>query len=90
MKAESELHSCSDVSHGFQVELGDVWGAERAQVQTAGVLVDLADVRHHQAIGVMEAPRADAPIMELRHQTVARNKLHQNVRAEKLRGMRQF
>lgn len=48
------------------------------------MLMDLADVGHHQAVGVMKAPSADTTIVELRHQTVPRDKLHQHLLTEDL------
>lgn len=69
----------------MQVEFGDIRRAEGAQVQAAIVLMGLANVGHHQAIGVVEAASADATIMELRHQTVPRDKLHQDLLTEELR-----
>lgn len=67
-----------------QVEFGDVRRAEGAQVQAPVVLVGLADVGCHQAIGVVEAASADAAVMELRHQTVPRDKFHQDLLTEEL------
>lgn len=69
-----------------QVQLGDIWRAEGAQVQTPVVLVGLADVRRHLAARVVEAARADAAVVELRHQAVARDELQQDVLAEELQG----
>lgn len=53
--------------HLAEVQFGDVWRAEGAHIQTPIILVDLADVGRHQAVGVMEASCADATIMELCH-----------------------
>lgn len=69
-----------------QVQLGDVRCAEGAQVQAALVLVHLADVRRHRAARVVEAPPADAAIVELHHQAVAGEELHQHLLAEELGG----
>lgn len=48
------------------------------------MLVDFADIGRHQAVGVMEAPSADAAVMELCHQAVPRNELHQHFLTEEL------
>lgn len=72
-------------SDPVQVQSGDVRRAEGTYVQTAIVLVGLADVGRHQTVGVVEAPGADAAVVHLRHQTVARHKLHQNLLTEELR-----
>lgn len=48
------------------------------------MLVDLADVGCNQAVGVVEAPRAHATVVELCNQTVPGNKLHQDILAEEL------
>lgn len=48
------------------------------------MLVDLADVGRYQAVGVVEAPSADAAVMELCHQAVPRDELHQHLLAEEL------
>lgn len=50
------------------------------------MLVGFADVCRHLAAGVVEAPRTDAAVVELRHQAVARDELQQDVLAEELQG----
>lgn len=70
--------------HLAEVEFGDVRRAEGAQVQIPIMLVDLADVGCNQAVGVVEAPRAHATVVELCNQTVPGNKLHQDILAEEL------
>lgn len=50
------------------------------------MLVCLADVGCHHAVGVMEATHARPALLELYHQTVARHKLHQHVLTEELQG----
>lgn len=49
------------------------------------MLVGLADIRRHKTAGVVEAASADATVVELRHQTVARDELQQDVLTEELR-----
>lgn len=49
------------------------------------MLVGLADIRRHKAAGVVEAASADAAVVQLRHQTVARDELQQDVLSEELR-----
>lgn len=49
------------------------------------MLVGLADIRRHKTAGVVEAASADAAVVELRHQTVARDELQQDVLSEELR-----
>lgn len=70
--------------HLAEVEFGNVRRAEGAQVQTPIMLVDLADVGRNQAVGVVEAPRAHAAVVELCDQTVPRNELHQDILTEEL------
>lgn len=70
--------------HLAEVEFGDVRRAEGAQVQIPIMLVDLADVGCNQAVGVVEAARAHATVVELCNQTVPGNKLHQDILAEEL------
>ncbi len=80
-------HKCPSICRFLnlaQVQFSDVRRAEGAQVQTPIILVDLADVGRHQAVGVVEAPRADAAVMELRHQAVPRDELHQHLLTEEL------
>lgn len=48
------------------------------------MFVDFTDISRHQAVGVVEAPCADATFMELRHQAVPRDELHQDVLTEEL------
>lgn len=67
-----------------QVQSGQVRRAEGTHIQTAVVLMGLADVGCHHTVGVVEAAGANAAIVHLRHQTVARNELHQNVLTEEL------
>lgn len=67
-----------------QVQFGDVWRAEGAQVQAAVVFVGLANVGCHQAVGVVETPSADAAVVELRNQAVPRDELHQYLLTEEL------
>lgn len=49
------------------------------------MLVGLADIRRHKTARVVEAASADAAVVELRHQTVARNELQQDILTEELR-----
>lgn len=49
------------------------------------MLVGLADIRRHKTAGVVEAASADAAVVELCHQTVARDELLQDVLSEELR-----
>lgn len=49
------------------------------------MLVGLADIRRHKTTGVVEAASADAAVVELHHQTVARDELQQDVLSEELR-----
>lgn len=49
------------------------------------MLVGLADICRHKTAGVVEAASADAAVVELRHQTVARDELQQDVLTEELR-----
>lgn len=48
------------------------------------MLVGLTDVSRRQAVRVMEAPSADAAVVELGHQTVPRDELHQHLLTEEL------
>lgn len=50
------------------------------------MLVDLTDVSCHQSVGVVEAPGADATIMQLHHEAVTRDELHQHLLTEELEG----
>lgn len=67
-----------------QVQSGQVRRTEGTHVQTAVVLMGLADVGCHHPVRIMETAGANAAIVHLRHQTVARNELHQNVLTEEL------
>lgn len=70
--------------HFAQVQFGDVRRAEGSYVQTPIMLVDLANVGRHQSVGVVEAPSADTTVVELGHQTVPRDKLHEHLLTEEL------
>lgn len=71
-------------SHEAQVQFGEVRRSEGPQVKAPVVFVCLAHVCRNQPVGVVEAPRADAAVVELGHQAVTRDQLHHGVLAEEL------